>query len=97
MQKISEHTKEVLRFIYKYLGVKFNIRECDEYDNDNESDNEEEKLKMKKLEKKVMKKIKKQIIIKNLIKMTNLLFISNICFLVFELDLKMWRELNYKI
>ena len=44
MQKISEHTKEVLRFIYKYLGVKFNIRECDEYDNDNESDNEEEEI-----------------------------------------------------
>ena len=40
--KISEHTKEVLRFIYKYLGVKFNIRECDDYDNDNESDIEEE-------------------------------------------------------
>ena len=32
--KISEQTKEVLRFIYKYLGVKFNIRECDDYDND---------------------------------------------------------------
>ena len=43
-EKISEHTKEVLRFIYKYLGVKFNIRECDEYDNDNESDNEEEEI-----------------------------------------------------
>ena len=40
--KISEHTKEVLRFIYKYLGVKFNIRECDDYDNDNESENVEE-------------------------------------------------------
>ena len=40
--KISDHTKEVLRFIYKYLGVKFNIRECDDYDNDNESENVEE-------------------------------------------------------
>ncbi len=39
--KISEHTKEILRFIYKYLGVKFNIRECDDYDNDNESEDEE--------------------------------------------------------
>ena len=39
---ISEHTKEVLRFIYKYLGVKFNIRECDEYDNDNDDSNIEE-------------------------------------------------------
>ena len=39
--KISEQTKEVLRFIYKYLGVKFNIRECDDYDND-ESENMEE-------------------------------------------------------
>ena len=39
--KISEQTREVLRFIYKYLGVKFNIRECDDYDND-ESENMEE-------------------------------------------------------
>ena len=39
--KISEHTKEILRFIFKYLGVKFNIRECDDYDNDNESEDEE--------------------------------------------------------
>ena len=39
--KISEQSREVLRFIYKYLGVKFNIRECDDYDNDDESDVEE--------------------------------------------------------
>ena len=54
MQKISEHTKEVLRFIYKYLGVKFNIRECDEYDkeesedeNDAEEENESENHSLK--------------------------------------------------
>jgi RNA 3'-terminal phosphate cyclase-like protein len=51
--KVSEHTKQVLKFIYKKLGVKFNIRECDEYDKeesedensieeDNEDENEEE-------------------------------------------------------
>ena len=39
--KISEHTKEILKFIYKYLGVKFNIRECDDYDNDEEENGEE--------------------------------------------------------
>ena len=39
--KVSEHTKEILRFIYKYLGVKFNIRECDDYDNDNDNESEE--------------------------------------------------------
>ena len=36
--KISEHTKQVLRLIYKLLGVKFNIRECDEYDNEESED-----------------------------------------------------------
>ena len=47
--KLSENTKQVLRLIYKLFGVKFNIRECDEYDkeesdeeNNNEDDEEEE-------------------------------------------------------
>ena len=47
--KLSEHTKQVLRLIYKLFGVKFNIRECDEYDkeesdevNNNEDDEEGE-------------------------------------------------------
>lgn len=39
--KISIHTKEVIRLIYKLFGVKFNIRECDDYDKE-ESDDEEE-------------------------------------------------------
>ena len=39
--KLSEHTKQVLRLIYKLFGVKFNIRECDEYDKE-ESEEEEE-------------------------------------------------------
>ena len=37
--KLSEHTRQVLRLIYKLFGVKFNIRECDEYDKE-ESDEE---------------------------------------------------------
>ena len=63
--KISEQTREVLRFIYKYLGVKFNIRECDDYDNDEseiieeneeneeggeESDEEDKDIDLKKFE-----------------------------------------------
>ena len=36
--KLSEHTKQVLKFIYKLLGVKFNIRECDEYDKEESED-----------------------------------------------------------
>ena len=45
--KISEHTKQILRLIYQLFGVKFNIRECDEYDkeeseDENINDDEEE-------------------------------------------------------
>ena len=43
--KISEHTKQILRLIYKLFGVKFNIRECDEYDkeeSEDENNNEDE-------------------------------------------------------
>jgi RNA 3'-terminal phosphate cyclase-like protein len=41
--KISEHTKQILKLIYKLFGVKFNIRECDEYDKEeSEEDIEEE-------------------------------------------------------
>ena len=36
--KLSEHTKQILKFIYKLLGVKFNIRECDEYDKEESED-----------------------------------------------------------
>ena len=39
--KLSEHTKQVLRLIYKLLGVKFNIREYDEYDKE---ESEEENI-----------------------------------------------------
>ena len=44
--KITEFTKGVLKFIDKYLGVKFHIRECDDYDKEdsesNDNNNEEE-------------------------------------------------------
>ena len=46
--KITEFTKGVLKFIDKYIGVKFHIRECDDYDKedsesseDNNNNNEE--------------------------------------------------------
>ena len=43
--KICKHTKQVLKLIFKLFGVKFNIRECDEYDkekNEEENINEED-------------------------------------------------------
>ena len=36
--KITEHTKQILKLIYKLFGVKFNIRECDEYDKEESED-----------------------------------------------------------
>ena len=36
--KITEQTKYILKLIYKLIGVKFNIRECDEYDKDENED-----------------------------------------------------------
>ena len=43
--KITEHTKQILKLIYKLFGVKYNIRECDEYDKEESEDgnNDEEK------------------------------------------------------
>ncbi len=46
--KINNYTKGVLILINKLLGVKFNIRECDEYDKEEssyEEDNENEENK----------------------------------------------------
>ena len=41
--KITEFTKGVLKFIDKYLGVKFHIRECDDYDKEDSESSENEK------------------------------------------------------
>ena len=40
--KITNYTKGVLILINKLLGVKFNIREWDEYDKEESSDDEED-------------------------------------------------------
>ena len=49
--RVTSHTKEILRFVYKHMGVKFNIRKIDDYDKEeseekevkSESENEEER------------------------------------------------------